>query len=83
MSFGLFNATTSFKIYINKIHTEKLDIFVIINWKNILINTENLGQPYVDVIWWILKQLQKHDLYVNLKKCQFYENEVQFLGFVV
>ena len=28
-------------------------------------------------------QLQKHSLYVNLKKCQFYKNEILCLGFVI
>ncbi len=50
---------------------------------NILIYTEDPGQPHVEAVRWILKQLRKHGLYANLKKCQFHEDEVRFLGFVV
>ena len=32
---------------------------------------------------WILEILRKKGLFVNLKKCRFYKNEVRFLGYVV
>lgn len=32
---------------------------------------------------WVLEQLQKHGFYPNLKKCQFYEDELQFLDIVI
>ncbi len=50
---------------------------------DILVYTEDPGQPHVDAVRWVLEQLQKYGLYANLKKCQFHEDEVQFLGFVV
>ncbi len=31
----------------------------------------------------MLKQLQKHLMYANLKKYQFYQEEVRFLGYIV
>ncbi len=83
MYFWLSNAPTSFQGYINKILTEKLDIFVVVYLDDILIYTKNPGQLYVDTVRWVLEQLQKHGLYANLKKCRFYEDEIQFLGFVV
>ena len=43
MPFGLFNAPTTFQEYVNKILTEKLDIFVSIYLDDILIYTKNLG----------------------------------------
>ncbi len=83
MPFGLFNAPASFQGYINKILAAKLNIFVIVYLDNILIYTEDLGQPHVEVVHRVLKQLRKHGLFTNLKKCWFYQDEVQFLGFVV
>ncbi len=50
---------------------------------DILIYTEDPGQPYVEAVQWVLEQLRKHSLYVNLKKYQFHKNAVQFLGFVI
>ncbi len=83
MPFSLSNAPASFQGYINKIFAEKLDIFVVVYLDDILIYTKDLGQPHVDAVQWILEQMQKHGLYANLKKCQFLEDEVQFLGFVI
>ncbi len=83
MPFGLSNAPASFQGYINKILAEKLDIFVVEYLDDILIYTEDPGQLHVGAVRWVLEQLRKHGLYANLKKCRFYENEVQFLSFVV
>ncbi len=67
--FGLSNASASFQGYINKILAERLDIFIVLYLDNILIYTKDPGQPHVDIVRWILKQLRKHGLYANLKKC--------------
>ncbi len=76
MPFGLSNALTSFQDYINKILAEKLDILVIVYLDDILIYIEDLKQPHVEVMRWVLEQLQKHGLYINLKKCRFHKDEV-------
>ena len=78
-----FSGPASFQGYINNILTEKLDIFVIVYLDDILVYTEDPGQPHIDVVHWVLEQLRKHGLYANLKKCCFHQDEVQFLGFVV
>ena len=83
MPFGLSNAPASFQGYINKILAEKLDIFVIVYLDDILVYTEDAGQPHVDAVRWVLEQLRKHGFYANLKKCRFHQDEVRFLGFVV
>ena len=72
MPFSLSNAPASFQGYINKILAENLDIFVIVYLDNIFIYTEEQGQGHVDAMRWVLDHLQKHGLYTNLKKCQFY-----------
>ena len=54
MPFGLSNAPTIFQGYVNKILAKKLDIFVIVYLDNILIYTENPGQPHVEAIHWVL-----------------------------
>ena len=50
---------------------------------NILIYTKDIGQGHVEAVWWVLGELQKHDLFANLKKCCFHQEEVCFLGYVV
>lgn len=47
MPFRLSNASPSFEKYINKIFTEKFDIFIVIYLDNILIYTKDLNQRYI------------------------------------
>ena len=83
MPFGLSNAPATFQGYVNKILAEKLDIFVVVYLDDILIYTEDPGQPHVEAVRWVLDQLRKHSLFANLKKCRFHQDEVRFLGYVV
>ena len=83
MPFGLINAPTSFQGYINKILTKKLDIFVIMYLDDILIYTDNDGNSHVAAVRWMQEQLKKFSLFANLKKCQFYQKKIWFLGYVV
>ena len=83
MSFGLSNTLAIFQGYVNKILAEKLDVFVIVYLDDILIYTEDPGQPHVDAVRWVLDQLRKYSLFANLKKCRFYQDEIYFLGYVV
>ena len=81
--FRLSNTPASFQDYINKILAEKLDIFVIVYLDDILIYTENQGQGHIEVVRWVLDLLRKNGLFANLKKCWFYKDKIQFLGYVV
>ena len=62
---------------------KKLDIFIIVYLDDILIYTKDQGQLYVEAVQWVLDQLQKYFLFANLKKYQFHQDEVCFLGYVV
>ena len=57
MPFGLSNAPATFQEYVNKILAEKLDIFIIVYLDNILIYTEDPGQPHVEAVHLVLDQL--------------------------
>ena len=83
MPFDLSNTPTTFQGYNNQILAKKLDVFVIIYLNNILICIEDPSQVHVKVIWWVLKNFRKQGLFANIKKCQFYQDEICFLGYVV
>ena len=83
LPFSIFNASATFQRYVNKILAKKLDILVVVYLDDILIYIEDLGQPYVEAIRWVLNPLQKHSLFANLKKCCFYQDEVCFLRYVI
>ena len=83
MPFSLINAPACFQEYINKILTEKLDIFIIVNLNDIFIYTNDNGDEYVTAIQWVLEQLRKFSLYANLKKCWFHQKDIWFFSYVV
>ncbi len=83
MPFGLTNTPATFQGYINKILAEKFDVFVIVYLDDILIYTENEGEEHVQAVRWVLDPLRKYSLYVKLKKCRFYQDEMRFLGYIV
>ncbi len=83
MPFSLSNTPATFQSYINRILAKKLNIFIVVYLVDILIYIEDPEQPHIKAVQWVLKQLQKHGLYGNLKKGRFYKDEVRFLGFVV
>ena len=83
MLFGFFNTPAIFQGYVNKILAEKLDVFIIIYLDDILIYIEDPGQPHVEAVYWVLDQLRKYSLFANLKKYNFYQDEIRFLGYVV
>ena len=76
MPFGLINALATFQSYINKIFVEKLNVVVIVYLDDILIYTKDKKESHVQAIHWVLEQVQKFLLYVNLKKCQFHQKDV-------
>ena len=83
MSFGLSNASANFQGYVNKILVEKLDVFVIVYLDNILIHTKNASQSHVEAVYQVFRELQKHNLFANLKQCHFYQEEIYFLSYVI
>lgn len=50
---------------------------------NILAHIKNPDQPHVVAVHLVFENLWKYGLYINLKKCRFYQNEVRFLRFIV
>ena len=51
MLFNQTNASASFQRYINKIFTEKLDIFILVYLDNIFIYTDNDGDGHIVTVW--------------------------------
>ncbi len=81
--FGLTNMPAMFQGYINKILANKLNVFVIVYHNDIFIYNENEGEEPIQAVQWVLDQLRKYSLYAKLKKCQFHQDEVRFLGYIV
>jgi hypothetical protein len=82
MSFGMTNAPATFQRMINHVLREFLDDFVVAYLDDILIYSETLDQHRKHVHT-ILRALQDAKLLVEPEKCEFHQQTVKFLGYVI
>jgi len=82
MPFGVTNAPTIFMDYMNRIFRPYLDQFVVVFIDDILIYSES-REEHAEHLRLVLGILRKHQLYRKLSKCEFWLEEVQFLGHVI
>jgi hypothetical protein len=82
MSFGLTNAPTYFMYLMNKVFMEYLDKFVVVFIDDILIyyKTEEEHEEHLRLV---LQKLREHQLYAKFSKCNFWLEEVSFLGHTI
>jgi len=66
----------------NKIFADILDMYIMIYLDDILIYSDNIAEhrkPVREVLCW----LHANGLYILSKKCIFYYNKIEFLGFIL
>ncbi|WVZ63997.1 hypothetical protein U9M48_013583 [Paspalum notatum var. saurae] len=82
MSFGLTNAPAYFMNLMNKVFMEYLDKFVMVFIDDILIYSKT-EEEHEEHLRLVLQKLREHKLYTKLSKCEFWLDQVPFLGHIV
>ena len=80
--FGLTNAPAIFMNLMNKIFMPYLDKFVIVFIDDILIYSKN-KEDHAKHLRIALQVLREHQLYAKFSKCEFWLDQVEFLGHVI
>jgi hypothetical protein len=82
MSFGLTNAPGFFMNLMNSVFMDYIDKFVVVFIDDILIYSQR-EEEHVDHLRMVLQRLREHQLYAKLSKCEFWIDEVLFLGHII
>jgi hypothetical protein len=82
MSFGLTNAPAYFMNLMNKVFMEYLDKFVVVFIDDILIYSKN-DSEHEENLQMLLQKLRDNQLYAKFTKCDFWLDEVHFLGYII
>ncbi len=82
MSFELVNAPATFQAYINQALAEHINFICVVYLNNILIYSQ-LKEEHKCHVCEILEWLRHYKLFINLRKCVFSINTVEFLRFIV
>jgi hypothetical protein len=80
--FGLTNAPTIFMNLMNKIFMPYLDKFVIVFIDDILIYSKD-KEDHANHLRIALQVLREHQLFAKFNKCEFWLDQVEFLGHVI
>jgi hypothetical protein len=82
MSFGLTNAPAYFMNLMNKVFMEYLDKFVMVFIDDILIYSKN-DSDHEEHLRMMLQKLRDNQLYAKFINCEFWLDEVHFLGHII
>jgi hypothetical protein len=66
----------------NSVFMLELDKFVMVFIDNILVYSKSI-EEHEEHLWVVLQQLWEHQLYAKFSKCEFWMDEVPFLGHVI
>jgi hypothetical protein len=82
MSFGLTNAPAYFMNLMNKVFMDYLDKFVVVFIDDILVFSKS-EEEHEEHLRIVLQTLREHQLYAKLSKCDFWLDQVAFLGHII
>ena len=82
MPFRLTNALAAFMYMMNRVFDGFFDWFVIVFIEDILIYSRS-KKEYEEHLRLVLQMLKEHQLYAKFLKCEFWMDQVAFLGHVI
>ncbi|KAL0179640.1 hypothetical protein M9458_025082, partial [Cirrhinus mrigala] len=82
MPFGLANSPSYFQAFINEVFRDMLNRWVIVYIDDILIFSNSLTE-HIRHVRAVLQRLIAHQLYAKEEKCEFLQDKISFLGYII
>lgn len=82
MPMGLTNSPAAFQAYINNTLRGLVDRICIVYLDDILIFSKT-REEHTDHLRQVCQRLREHELYAKPSKCEFYQDRMEFLGFII
>jgi hypothetical protein len=82
MPFGLCNAPGTFQYYVNDVFRDYLDDFMSAYLDDLLIYSKSLKE-HKHHVRLVLQRLEENGLHLKASKCQFHQEEIAFLGYII
>ncbi|KAJ1692761.1 hypothetical protein LUZ63_009459 [Rhynchospora breviuscula] len=82
MPFGLTNAPAAFMDLMNRVFQDALDTYVIVFIDDILVYSKS-HEEHTEHLQAVLQRLREHQLFAKFSKCEFWMDQVKFLGHVI
>jgi hypothetical protein len=82
VSFGLTNTPAYFMNMMNKVFIDELDKCVVVFIDDILVFSKT-AEEHEELLRIVMGKLRQHNLYAKFSKCEFWMEEVAFLGHVL
>jgi hypothetical protein len=76
------NAPYFFMYLMNNVFIDYLDKFIVVFIDDVLIYSQN-EEEHEEHLKMVLQWLREHQLFAKLSKCEFWINEVLFLGHII
>ena len=83
MPIGLTNAPVIFQVVINNMLYKYIDIFIITYLNNMLVYSSRILAKHKEYVKRVLQKLLEYRLLIQLDKCKFNKDLVEFLGFII
>jgi len=80
--FSLTNAPTTFMCLMNNVFNNYLDKLVLVFLDDILFYSKD-EEEHAKHLRMLLQVLREHKLYAKLRKCDFYQRKIHYLGHVI
>ncbi|KAL0152021.1 hypothetical protein M9458_052666 [Cirrhinus mrigala] len=82
MPFGLANSPSYFQAFVNEVFRDMLNRWVIVYIDDILIFSNSYAE-HIQHVRSVLQRLIEHQLYAKEEKCQFHQESIAFLGYII